>query len=121
MVSTHYMDEAERCHDIGYILNGRLIARGMADEIIARSGLITFRGEGPDVGRMVAPLSNKPGVLSASAFGSAIHVSGTERGALEEAIRPYRDGETKWEEVPSTLEDVFIQLMTGQADDRYAA
>ncbi|MDT9598137.1 ABC transporter ATP-binding protein [Sphingosinicella rhizophila] len=121
LVSTHYMDEAERCHDIGYILNGRLIARGTAQEIIARSGLITFRGEGPDVGRLVLPLSGRAGVLSASAFGSAIHVSGTDRRLLEEALRHNRSGETKWEEVPSTLEDVFIQLMADQADDRYAA
>ncbi len=121
LVSTHYMDEAERCHDIGYILNGRLIARGTADEIIAGSGLITFRGDGPGVGKIVAPLADRPGVLSASAFGSAIHVSGTDRRLLEEALRSYRGDEISWEEVPPTLEDVFIQLMADRPDDRYAA
>lgn len=121
LVSTHYMDEAERCHDVGYILNGRLIARGTAEEIIARSGLVTFRGDGPGVGKIVEPLAGRPGVLSASAFGSAIHVSGTDRRLLEEAIRPYRKGDISWEEVPPTLEDVFIQLMADRPDDRYAA
>ena len=39
LVSTHYMDEAERCHEIAYIAYGKLMARGTADEIIAASGL----------------------------------------------------------------------------------
>jgi ABC-2 type transport system ATP-binding protein len=121
LVSTHYMDEAERCHDIGYILNGRLIVRGTADEIIAGSGLVTFRGEGPGVGKALEGLAGRPGVLSATAFGSAIHVSGTNRRLLEEALRSWRGKGIEWAEARSTLEDVFIQLMAGRRDDRYAA
>jgi ABC-2 type transport system ATP-binding protein len=121
LVSTHYMDEAERCHDIGYILNGRLIVRGTAEEIVAGSGLITFRGEGSGVGEALKALAGKPGVLSATAFGSAIHVSGTDRRLLEEAIRPWRGSGIAWRDEQPSLEDVFIQLMAGQADDRYAA
>lgn len=121
LVSTHYMDEAERCHDIGYILNGRLIVRGTAQEIISGSGLVTFNGEGPDVGRLAAELEQQPGVLSASAFGAAVHVSGTDRASLEHAIEPLRRAPYQWEEVPPSLEDVFIQLMGRTADDRYAA
>jgi ABC-2 type transport system ATP-binding protein len=121
LVSTHYMDEAERCHDIGYILNGRLIARGTAAEIIAQSGLVTFNGQGPDVGRIAHELEAKPGVLSASAFGAAVHVSGTDKGKLEQAIAPWQREPYRWEEVAPSLEDVFIQLMADQTDDRYAA
>ena len=121
LVSTHYMDEAERCHDIGYILNGRLIARGTADEIIGQSHLIIFSGEGPDIGKAAQDLAQKPGVLSASAFGAAVHVSGTDRAALEAAIAPYRKPPFRWSEAPPTLEDVFIQLMGKGPDDRYAA
>jgi len=121
LVSTHYMDEAERCHDIGYILNGKLIARGTAQEIIAGSGLVTFNGEGPSIGKVAHELAGKPGVLSATAFGAAVHVSGTDKPALEQAIAPWRRSPYRWAEVEPSLEDVFIQLMADQPDDRYAA
>ncbi len=121
LVSTHYMDEAERCHDIGYILYGRLIARGTAAEIISNSGLVTFNGEGPDIGRVAHRLEEAEGVLSASAFGAAVHVSGMDRKALETAIAPFLRAPYKWEEVEPSLEDVFIQLMGNTPDDRYAA
>jgi ABC-2 type transport system ATP-binding protein len=122
LVSTHYMDEAERCHDIGYILQGRLIARGTAAQIIERSDLITFRGLGPDVDLAATALASAPGVLSASAFGATVHVvSGTDRAALEVALMPWRTERYHWEEVPPTLEDIFIELMSDQADGRHAA
>jgi ABC-2 type transport system ATP-binding protein len=121
LVSTHYMDEAERCHDIGYILYGRLIARGTAEEIVANSGLVTFNGEGPDIGRIAQELEEREGVLSASAFGTAVHVSGTDRDALERAIAAYDRETFQWEEVTPSLEDVFIQLMGRTPDDRYAS
>jgi ABC-2 type transport system ATP-binding protein len=121
LVSTHYMDEAERCHDIGYILHGRLIARGTAEEIIAKSGLHTFNGEGRDIDKIAHELQDKDRVLSASAFGAAVHVSGTDKAALERAIEPYRRAPFEWREVSPSLEDVFIQLMGEAPDDRYAA
>ena len=120
LVSTHYMDEAERCHDIGYILAGRLIVRGTAEEIIGRSGLVTFNGEGPEMARVAQEIEGQDGVLSASAFGTAVHVSGMDKGALERAIGPFRRAPYAWQEVEPSLEDVFIQLMSGTADDRYA-
>jgi len=121
LVSTHYMDEAERCHDIGYILHGQLIARGTAEEIVGASHLVTFNGEGPDIDRIAHQLAQQPGVISASAFGAAVHVSGVDRAALERAIAPYRDAPHRWTEVKPSLEDVFIQLMGDARDDRYAA
>jgi ABC-2 type transport system ATP-binding protein len=115
------MDEAERCHDIGYILHGRLIARGTADEIIGRSGLVTFSGTGPEIDRAARELAQAPGVLSASAFGSDVHVSSTDCAAIEAAIAPWRRKGYRWEEVPPSLEDVFIQLVGREDDERYAA
>jgi len=119
LVSTHYMDEAERCHEIAYISYGKLIARGTAEEVVAGSNLVTFHGEGPDVGKLAHELTGKPGVETVAPFGAAVHVSGTDRRALESAIAPWRKPPYRWEEVEPTLEDVFIQLM-GQAEDNFA-
>lgn len=118
MVSTHYMDEAERCHDIAYIAYGTLMARGAAEAVIAASGLITFRAEGPGADRLSRRLAGAPGVLMAAPFGAALHVSGTDRPALEAAIAPFRQAPLVWSEVQPTLEDVFIRLM-GQASDNF--
>jgi len=111
LVSTHYMDEAERCHEIAYIFNGHLIARGTGDELIAQSRLVTFEAEGPRADRLARDLTGKPGVLMVAPFGQTLHVSGTDRKALEAAIAPFRREPYKWIEVAPTLEDVFINLM----------
>lgn len=118
MVSTHYMDEAERCHDIAYIAYGKLMARGTADEVIAQSQLVTFRAEGQGADRLSRELAGKPGVIMAAPFGAALHVSGTDRAALEAAIAPYKKPPLVWTEVQPTLEDVFIRLM-GQSSDNF--
>jgi ABC-2 type transport system ATP-binding protein len=111
LVSTHYMDEAERCHDIAYIFNGQLIARGTGEEMIARSGLVTFEAEGPRADRLARDLAGKSGIEMVAPFGAALHVSGTDRRALEQAIQPFRKDPWRWSEVSPTLEDVFIQLL----------
>ena len=119
LVSTHYMDEAERCHEIAYISYGRLIARGTTQAVVEGAHLVTFHGEGPDVGKLAQALAGQPGVETAAPFGAAVHVSGTDRRALEAAIAPWRKAPFRWREVDPTLEDVFIQLM-GQARDNFA-
>ena len=117
MVSTHYMDEAERCHEIAYIFNGRLIARGTAEEVIRQSGLVTFEAEGPRADRLSLELSGKQGVCSVAPFGQTLHVSGTDRGELERLIAPYRRDPYRWTEVEPTLEDVFIRLLHREAEN----
>jgi len=119
LVSTHYMDEAERCHDVAYIVAGRLIVRGTAEQVVASSGLITFQAEGPRADRLASQLAHAPGVLMATPFGENLHVSGTDRAALEAAIAPHRQPPYHWIETRPTLEDVFIRLMdeASQAGD----
>ena len=119
MVSTHYMDEAERCHDIAYIAYGRLMARGTTAELIDQSRLVTFRAEGEGANHLSTELSRKPGVEMAAPFGSALHVSGVDRAALEAAIAPYRRPGLTWSETRPTIEDVFIHLMN-KAEDNFA-
>ncbi len=111
LVSTHYMDEAERCDRIVYILNGKLVARGSVAEVIARSGLVTFVLEGDHVRHLLPELHGQPGVEYAGFFGAALHVSGRDRAALEKTIAPYRNQQgVTVTETPPSLEDVFIHL-----------
>ena len=49
LISTHYMDEAERCHRLAYILNGILLAHGTVAEIIAETNLTTWEASGPNL------------------------------------------------------------------------
>jgi ABC-2 type transport system ATP-binding protein len=121
LVSTHYMDEAERCHEIAYIAYGKLMARGTAEEIIAASGLKAWIATGPGADRLAPRLRDAPGVTAAAAFGLTLHVCGPDEAALEAAIAPLRrDKNIKWEKSEPTLEDVFIHLM-GQAQDNAEA
>jgi ABC-2 type transport system ATP-binding protein len=111
LVSTHYMDEAERCDRIVYINRGHIIAGGTVADVIKQSGLVTFVIEGRDVRRMLPRLGGKPGVEHVAFFGAALHASGHDRNLLAQAIQSLRnqpDIEIR-EEAPS-LEDVFIYL-----------
>ncbi|HVI05601.1 MAG TPA: ABC transporter ATP-binding protein, partial [Sphingomicrobium sp.] len=93
------------------IFNGDLIARGTADQVIEQSHLVTFEAEGPRADRLARDLRGEPGIEMVAPFGTALHVSGTERARLEKAIEPFRKAPWSWTEVPPSLEDVFIQLM----------
>jgi ABC-2 type transport system ATP-binding protein len=121
LVSTHYMDEAARCHQLAYLAYGRLLAEGTPDDIIQRSGLYTWSVAGPDLTQMAARLRTAPGVSTVVAFGTVLHVSGTDEGLLARAIAPYRsDPRWHWQPIGADLEDVFVKLMD-QASDSYAA
>lgn len=111
LVSTHYMDEAERCDHIVYILNGKLVARGTVEQVIAQSQLITFVIGGENARRLAEPLRAVPGVEHVAFFGALLHVSGHDRDALERALSPYRNRPgTQIDEAVPSLEDVFIHL-----------
>ena len=93
LVSTHYMDEAERCHEIAYIAYGHLLAHGTVDEVIAKSALSTYTVTGDDLNGLSAELAGKPGIDMVAPFGTSLHVSGRDQAALEATIAPYRDNE----------------------------
>ncbi len=119
LVSTHYMDEAERCHEIAYIAYGELLAHGTVEEVIASSHLITYTVTGGDPVRLAQELERREGVAMVAPFGNSLHVSGRDEAALERAIAPYRaDPALQWEKAEPSLEDVFIELMS-RARDNY--
>ena len=118
LVSTHYMDEAERCHRISYISYGKMLASGTVADVVKNSRLSTFVVEGPRLDLVQAELAGKPGVEQVAPFGTTLHVVGSDRKALEETLKPFRkrDGTTV---APgeTSLEDVFIQFMGASKDN----
>ena len=118
LVSTHYMDEAERCHEIAYIAYGELLAHGTVEEVLERSGLTTYAVSGDDLAKLAADLAQTPGVDMVAPFGMSLHVSGRDRAALEGAIAPHRnDPALTWTLSKPSLEDVFIELMNRSRDN----
>src|SRR3977135_2120959 len=91
LVSTHYMDEAERCHEIAYIAYGHLLAHGTVEEVIAKSELSTYTVTGDDLNTLTTELTGKSGVDMVAPFGTSLHVSGRDKAALEATIAPYRE------------------------------
>ena len=119
LVSTHYMDEAERCHELVYIAYGRVLARGTAQEIVAASGLTVWALEGEGAAHVAGPLKAAPGVLSVAAFGNALHVAGQDTHLLDAALAPLRPQPgLRISRVDANLEDVFIALIA-QAPDNF--
>jgi ABC-2 type transport system ATP-binding protein len=118
LVSTHYMDEAERCHEIAYIAYGQLLAHGTVEEVIRRSKLTVYDVTGKDLAQLAAELEKRHGVDSVAPFGTSLHVAGRDRAALEAAIAPYRANPAlTWRPFEASLEDVFIGLMSQSRDN----
>jgi ABC-2 type transport system ATP-binding protein len=117
LITTHYMDEAERCHRLAYIAYGNLLAHGTVKEVIDQVGLTTWSVSGPDLLKLAEDIRHRPGVDQAVAFGTSLHVSGEDAAALEQAIAEYRRDPYTWRQIPSGLEDVFIHLMDRSQDN----
>ncbi|MGC2410035.1 MAG: ABC transporter ATP-binding protein [Methyloceanibacter sp.] len=119
LVSTHYMDEAERCHEIAYIAFGELLARGTANEVITQSGLNTWVVSGRDLQPLAEELHKRKGVDMVAPFGTKLHVSGRDKRALNAAIAAAKkaDGAHRWKRGEPSLEDVFILLMDKSKDN----
>ena len=118
LVSTHYMDEAERCHEIAYIAYGELLTHGTVPQVIANSALTTYTVSGPDLNELLAELDGKAGVDMVAPFGTNLHVSSRDEAALERAITPYRKRKgIVWTRSDPSLEDVFIDLMARARDN----
>jgi len=119
LVSTHYMDEAERCHRISYISYGKMLATGTVEEVVRNAGLTTFVVQGPRLAKVAEELHGRPGVDQVAPFGATLHVVGSDRKKLEAALADIEKEHKGVTVAPgeTSLEDVFIQFMSGSKDN----
>ncbi|MEW6437017.1 MAG: ABC transporter ATP-binding protein [Pseudomonadota bacterium] len=115
LVSTHYMDEAQRCKRIVYLSNGQIVTQGTPEDVRRGAHLITFEATGNGVEESARVLRHLPGVESAAVFGNALRIAGTDRAALQRVTE--QNAALGWREVEPSLEDVFIHLLTAVQED----
>lgn len=111
LVSTHYMDEAERCNRLAYIIAGHLMAEGTLPQIIKKSGLLSFTASGTNLGKLAQQLQNQPGVDQVVVWGNELRISGTDQLLLQQTMQRFPD--FIWQPVSVSLEDVFIHYVSG--------
>ncbi len=121
LVSTHYMDEAERCDEIVYLAHGKLVTQGPVQDIVAASDLVTVKVRSPNARALLEAVRDAPGVAHAAFFGAALHVSGPDAGAVEAALTQAGAPREQMERIAPTLEDVFVELTARSLDERFAA
>lgn len=133
LVSTHYMDEAERCDHIVYLAYGKLITQGTVNEIIQQSGLISFettnnytpemqstQPESPtenNIRSLLSEIQALPSIEEASFYADKIKVSGHNSQAMQQDfvalnqnLQSRGQSVIHWQTVTPTLEDAFIAL-----------
>lgn len=111
LVSTHYMDEAERCTRLAYIAYGHMLIQGTSENIIQESKLNTWKVTGEHLLSLSEKLEKLPGIEQVAAFGTALHVSGTNESLLTQSISSFQTSEYHWQKISPNLEEVFISLV----------
>jgi ABC-2 type transport system ATP-binding protein len=117
LITTHYMDEAERCHRLAYLAYGKLLTHGTLQDVLSKSRLVTWSVTGPALHALAAALRGREGVEQVVAFGNTLHVSGREAQKIEQSIRSASDSRHAAVQITSGLEDVFISLMNRSRDN----
>jgi ABC-type multidrug transport system ATPase subunit len=117
-VTTHYMDEAERCSRVGYIYLAKLLALGRPQDLkrlpeITPDGSHWFEITSDDATQLLPDLRRHPSIVDATIFGEAVHAlvrHGTAAAALEDHFKSHGDASVRCRAVPPSLEDVFVAL-----------
>jgi ABC-2 type transport system ATP-binding protein len=117
LITTHYMDEAERCHRLAYIAYGKLLTSGTVAEVIRDAQLTTFEVAGPQIHQLASQLRAQPGVEQVVAFGNTLHVGGRNARLLDRSLEPARLEPYRCRPIAPGLEDVFISLMQTARDN----
>jgi len=110
LVTTHYMDEAERCHRLAYISHGKILTRGAKNEIIANSKLCAFEVKGENLAELMRKLKVSFPTLQLSKMDSVLHVCNTNKNEIVHALTECGNGQYEWREVVPNIEEVFISL-----------
>ena len=116
LVSTHYMDEAERCHQIAYIAYGRMLVEGRGDDVIRASGLRTWEVTGAQLADVAARLAGQAQWMVVP-FGTRLHVTGRDAADFTHWLAAQRDLDAQAVEIATGLEDLFISLMDKAPDN----
>lgn len=112
LVSTHYMDEAERCHKIIYIAYGNIMAQGSVDFVIKNTALHTLELEGKNLNELQQQLSNIPNIITMALFGEKLHICGTDGNYLQKQLEPIlKKYKISRRETETSLEDAFIYYL----------
>jgi ABC-2 type transport system ATP-binding protein len=117
LITTHYMDEASRCHRLGYIAYGNLLAHGTVAEVVKAASLTTWEVAGENLPALADKIRGRPGVEQVVAFGTTLHVSGRDAEKLSASVAPFMLAPQRWTKIDSGLEDVFISLMETAQDN----
>jgi ABC-2 type transport system ATP-binding protein len=117
LITTHYMDEASRCHRLAYIAYGNLLASGTVDEVVKAGGLTTWEISGENLWVLADKIRGLPGVEQVVAFGTTLHVSGRDGEKLHASVAPFMTNVHRWTKIEPGLEDVFISLMETAKDN----
>jgi ABC-2 type transport system ATP-binding protein len=117
LITTHYMDEAERCHRLAYIAYGNLLATGTVADVLKNAKLTTWEVTGNNLHALAEKIRGLPGVEQVVAFGTTLHVSGRDAEKLRASASPFMGGDYHWKQIVSGLEDVFISLMETAKDN----
>jgi ABC-2 type transport system ATP-binding protein len=117
LITTHYMDEAERCHRLAYIAYGNLLASGSVEEVVKAGGLTTWEVSGGNLQALADKIRKLPGIEQVVAFGTTLHVTGHDAEQMKKSLAPFFNGPQRWKQIESGLEDVFIGMMDTAKDN----
>lgn len=116
LVSTHYMDEAERCNRLAYIVNGQMMAQGSIADIIQQVNLTTYVATGDNILQLRQQIENVSGIDQVVVMGNELRVSASNKKMLEQAILQFPA--YLWRVVPTNLEEVFIHLVSKETQSK---
>lgn len=119
LVSTSYMDEANRCDRVAMIDKGHILAIDSPDGLVRGLGENLYNAVAPDMFRLLSELRSLPEVTDCYTFGATLHVVGNERFVPSEAYRQLEERgikDVKIYPAKGNIEDLFIKLTRDDKD-----